>query len=119
MAELELRKDKTVPGPHSGGTYGQSDFSRSAQRSSHRAGYRYEDSGEAGQAGQGASHEQGAGGAGGHSGYGSSGQGQFGPGGFARGGYGASGYGGDYGQDMQGGAEPGKTSAPRRKDPGA
>ena len=112
MADPEHGKDRTRPGPHSGGTYGQGDFSRSAQRSPQRAGYRY---GDSGQAGQGGSREQGAGGDGGHSGYGSSGQGQFGPGGFARGGYGGSGYGGDYGQDMQGGAEPSKSGGKSSK----
>jgi len=99
--------------PRGGGSYGQGDFSGSAQRSPNREGYRYADSGEAG---QGAAREQGAGGQGGHSGYGSSGQGQFGPGGFARGGYGASGYGSDYGQDVHGGDEgrsrPGKAGEP-------
>jgi hypothetical protein len=101
-----LAEDKAAPGagrlPRSGGSYGQGDFSASAQRSPHREGYRYADSGEAG---QGSGRERGAGGQGGHSGYGSSGQGQYGPGGFARGGYGASGYGSDYGQDLHGGGE--------------
>jgi hypothetical protein len=87
-----------------GGSYGQGDYSRSAQRSPSREGYRYDDSGQAGHGGDEA-REQGAGGHGGYSGYGSSGQGQFGPGGFARGGYGGSGYGGDYGQDVYGGGE--------------
>ncbi len=83
--------------PRGGGSYGQGDYSPSAQRSPSREGYRYGDSGQAGQ-GFDANREPGAGGYGGYSGYGSSGQGQHGPGGFPRGGYGASGYGGDYGQ---------------------
>ena len=92
-----------------GGTYGQSDFSRSAQRSPSREGYRYADSGQAGHGGYDAG-DRGAGGRDGYSGYGSSGQGQFGPGGFARGGYGASGYGEDYGQDVYRGGEYGRSS---------
>ena len=100
---------ETGPGagryPRGGGTYGQGDYSRSAQTSSSREGYRYADSGEAGRDEGSGSREPGAGGHGGYSGYGSSGQGQLGPGGFPRGGYGASGYGGDYGQDTYGGGE--------------
>lgn len=87
--------------PRGGGTYGQGDYSPSAQTSSSRDGYRYGDSGQAGRGGYG--REQGSGGRGGYSGYGSSGQGQNGPGGFPRGGYGGSGYGADYGQDPYGG----------------
>jgi hypothetical protein len=88
--------------PRGGGSYGQGDYSPSAQRSAYRETYRYDDSGQAGQGRSDLGREQGAGGSGGYSGYGSSGQGQFGPGGFARGGYGGSGYGGDYGQDVRG-----------------
>ena len=91
--------------PRGGGTYGRGDFSRSAQTSASREGYRYGDSGQAGQGGFDATRERGAGGQGGYSGYGSSGQGQRGPGGYPRGGYGGSGIGGDYGQDPYGGGE--------------
>lgn len=91
--------------PRGGGSYGQGDYSRSAQRSPAREGYRYGDTGQAGHGGYDAGREHGAGGQGGYSGYGSSGQGSYGPGGFARGGYGASGYGGDYGQDIHRGGE--------------
>lgn len=95
---------ETGPGTGSsargGGSYGQGDFSPSAQRSPSREGFRYGDSGQAGQSGGEAPDEHGAGGKDGYSGYGSSGQGQFGPGGYARGGYGGSGYGGDYGQGV-------------------
>ena len=91
--------------PRGGGSYGQGDYSASAQTSNSREGYRYRDTGEAGRDGSGGGREQGAGGSGERSGYGSSGQGQTGPGGFPRGGYGGSGYGGDYGQDRFGGGE--------------
>ncbi len=63
--------------PRGGGSYGQGDYSPSAQSSNARDGYRY----------------------------GSSGKGQTGPGGFPRGGQGGSGNDGDYGQDRFGGGE--------------
>ena len=91
--------------PRGGGSYGQSDYSPSAQSSASHSGYRYSDTGQAGQGGFDATQERGAGGDGGFSGYGSSGGGQVGPGGYPRGGSRGSGYGGDYGQDPYGGGE--------------
>ena len=89
-----------------GGSYGQGDYSRAAQRSDSRADQRYGDSSWT--AGEHAYdlNEREYGGAGGYSGFGSSGQGQYGEGGSPRGGYGQSGYGRDYGQSGLGGAEP-------------